>query len=181
MSLCSLSLENKDIGKRLREKEMLKQHKNEGLKKRLPWFVPNNLRDTVEKQFILLKILFLSWRPPKMRHFSGYLPQLQKGLSQSRAQPTFSPVVNQCSSFKFDFTVFWSSFCLIIFTRASGNFCVCVSDTLKLRVIVIELTRLPDPPLLTTCTTHYFLMELFISLVEWLSLRPGLTWTQAAC
>lgn len=67
-----------------------------------------------------------------------------------------------CSSFFF----FPSSFCLIIFTRASGNFCVCVSDTLKLRVIVIGLTRLPDPPLLTPFTTHYFLMELFISLVE---------------
>ena len=123
----------KKTWERDREKEIFKQHKNEGLRKRMPWFVPNNLGDTVEKQFILLKTLFLSWHQPKVRQL-GYLPWLWKDLSQSRAQPTFLWWIIVLSNVSLP-SLFSSSFCLIIFTEASRNICICVNDTLKLRMM----------------------------------------------
>lgn len=71
---------------------------------------------------------------------------------------------------------FSSSFCLIILTKASGNFCICVSDTLKLRIIAFGLTKLPDPP-----DAPWFLMELFISLTERLSTGRQLHARTAGC
>lgn len=55
----------KKTGERDGEKEVFKQHENEGVKKEMLHFVPNNLGDAVQKQFTLLVILPLSWCQPR--------------------------------------------------------------------------------------------------------------------
>lgn len=122
----------KKTWERAGEKEIWKQHENEGVK-------GNAL------QFILPETVFLSWHQPKVGQLLGHLPRQQKALSQSRAgQPL--PFLWWISVVPVFTVVLSSSFCLIIFLRATGHFGVCVSDTMKPSMIAIQWAQLPDPP-----------------------------------